>query len=102
MSERSAPAEPAIMSYTSLILALLLAIPAVLVYRKLFSTPDTPAAETSTAQTEANAEEKPKTIMQPARTDLAPPKDDPFTLEELKEFDGSDPSRPIYVAIKGA
>ncbi|KAI0058708.1 progesterone binding protein [Artomyces pyxidatus] len=39
--------------------------------------------------------------MQPARTDLAPPKDDPFTQEELKQFDGSDPSKPIYVAIKG-
>ncbi|EIN09923.1 cytochrome b5, partial [Punctularia strigosozonata HHB-11173 SS5] len=30
-----------------------------------------------------------------------PPKDDPYTLEQLKEFDGSDPSKPIYVAIKG-
>ncbi|KAF9522164.1 cytochrome b5-like heme/steroid binding domain-containing protein [Crepidotus variabilis] len=40
--------------------------------------------------------------MQPARTDLAPPKDDPYTTEELKKFDGSDPSKPIYVAIKGS
>ncbi|KAI0338290.1 progesterone binding protein [Trametopsis cervina] len=39
--------------------------------------------------------------MQAARTDLAPPKDDPFTQEQLKEFDGSDSSKPIYVAIKG-
>ena len=39
--------------------------------------------------------------MQPARTDLAPPKDDPFTQEQLREFDGSDPEKPIYVAIKG-
>jgi len=39
--------------------------------------------------------------MQAARTDLAPPKDDPFTTEELKQYDGSDPSKPIYVAIKG-
>ncbi|KAI0779605.1 progesterone binding protein [Fomes fomentarius] len=39
--------------------------------------------------------------MQPPNTDLAPPRDDPFTLEQLKQFDGSDPSRPIYVAIKG-
>ncbi|KAI0088119.1 progesterone binding protein [Irpex rosettiformis] len=39
--------------------------------------------------------------MQPARTDLAPPKDDPFTLQQLKEFDGSDTDKPIYVAIKG-
>ncbi|KAF9257217.1 cytochrome b5 [Marasmius fiardii PR-910] len=39
--------------------------------------------------------------MQPPRTDLAPPKDDPFTQEQLKEFDGSDPAKPIYVSIKG-
>jgi membrane-associated progesterone receptor component len=39
--------------------------------------------------------------MQAERADLGPPKDDPFTLEQLKAFDGSDPERPIYVAIKG-
>ncbi|KAI8992934.1 progesterone binding protein [Trametes punicea] len=39
--------------------------------------------------------------MQPPRTDLAPPKDDPFTVEQLKQYDGSDSSKPIYVAIKG-
>jgi membrane-associated progesterone receptor component len=50
------------------------------------------------------AEEKKslKTIMQAPRDDLAPPKDDPFTLNQLKEFDGSDLSKPIYVSIKGA
>ncbi|CAL1706118.1 unnamed protein product [Somion occarium] len=58
----------------------------------------------SVASTDAEKEEedeKPKTIMQPARTDLAPPKDDPFTLEQLREFDGSSTDKPIYVAIKG-
>ncbi|THV06998.1 cytochrome b5 [Dendrothele bispora CBS 962.96] len=39
--------------------------------------------------------------MQAPRTDLLPPKDDPFTLEQLKAYDGSDPSKPIYVSIKG-
>ncbi|KII92983.1 hypothetical protein PLICRDRAFT_104216 [Plicaturopsis crispa FD-325 SS-3] len=39
--------------------------------------------------------------MQAPRTDLAPPKDDPFTLEQLKQYDGSNASKPIYVAIKG-
>ncbi|KAH9026719.1 cytochrome b5-like heme/steroid binding domain-containing protein [Lactarius deliciosus] len=39
--------------------------------------------------------------MQPERTDIPPPKDDPFTQEALKEFDGSDPAKPVYVAIKG-
>lgn len=42
-----------------------------------------------------------KSIMQPPRNDLEPPKDDPYTTEALKQFDGSDPSKPIYVAIKG-
>ncbi|KAI0266964.1 cytochrome b5-like heme/steroid binding domain-containing protein [Gloeopeniophorella convolvens] len=39
--------------------------------------------------------------MQPARKDLAPPKDDPFTQEQLRAFDGSDANKPVYVAIKG-
>ncbi|EPT04738.1 hypothetical protein FOMPIDRAFT_1113186 [Fomitopsis schrenkii] len=39
--------------------------------------------------------------MQPSRDDLVPPKDDPITLAELKQYDGSDSSKPIYVAIKG-
>ncbi|KAF8333458.1 cytochrome b5-like heme/steroid binding domain-containing protein [Cantharellus anzutake] len=39
--------------------------------------------------------------MSPPRTDLAPPKDDPITLDELKQFDGSQPGKPIYLAIKG-
>jgi predicted heme/steroid binding protein len=39
--------------------------------------------------------------MQPERTDLEPPKDDPFTQEQLKAYDGTDPSKPVYVAIKG-
>ncbi|KAG6872926.1 hypothetical protein C0995_005184 [Termitomyces sp. Mi166 len=42
-----------------------------------------------------------KSIMQPARDDLAPPKDDPYTTEELKKYDGSTPGLPLYVAIKG-
>ncbi|KAF8585867.1 cytochrome b5 [Ramaria rubella] len=32
---------------------------------------------------------------------LAPPKDDPITIEQLKQYDGSTPDTPIYVAIKG-
>lgn len=32
---------------------------------------------------------------------LAPPKNDPFTLDQLKEFDGKDTSKPVYVSIKG-
>ena len=43
-----------------------------------------------------------KSVMQSAREDLAPPKDDPFTTDQLKEYDGSDASKPILVAIKGS
>ncbi|CAK5283433.1 unnamed protein product [Mycena citricolor] len=39
--------------------------------------------------------------MQPPRDDLAPPKDDPYTLEDLRQFDGRDESKPIYVSVKG-
>lgn len=42
-----------------------------------------------------------KTMMQPPKGDLAPPKDDPFTTDQLKEHDGSNTENPIYVAIKG-
>ena len=42
-----------------------------------------------------------KSIMQAAREDLAPPKEDPYTAEQLKQYDGSDSTKPIFVAIKG-
>jgi hypothetical protein len=46
-------------------------------------------------------EKRSTTIMQPARTDLEPPKDDPFTQEQLGAYNGTDPSKPVYLAIKG-
>ncbi|KAJ5095216.1 Cytochrome b5 [Penicillium argentinense] len=33
--------------------------------------------------------------------ELDPPKDDPISLEELAKCDGTDPSRPTLIAIKG-
>lgn len=36
---------------------------------------------------------------QPVKLD--PPKYDPISVEELSKCDGTDPNRPIYVAIKG-
>lgn len=50
---------------------------------------------------EKEKEEEKSSVMQPERTDLAPPKDDPFTQDELKAYDGKDESKPVYVAIKG-
>jgi len=42
-----------------------------------------------------------KSIMSPPRNDLLPPKDDPFTTEQLKMHNGTNSELPIYVAIKG-
>jgi membrane-associated progesterone receptor component len=50
----------------------------------------------------AQSEQRPlKSIMSAPRDDLAPPKDDPYTPDQLKAYDGSGPETPIYVAIKG-
>ncbi|EKM54802.1 uncharacterized protein PHACADRAFT_258917 [Phanerochaete carnosa HHB-10118-sp] len=89
------------MTTYTIISALVLAIPAVFIYRKIFAGSANPTSTGATAGTSEKAQEEPKTIMQPPPDDLAPPKDDPFTLEQLKPYDGSDPSKPIYVAIKG-
>ncbi|GAO51883.1 hypothetical protein G7K_5974-t1 [Saitoella complicata NRRL Y-17804] len=40
-------------------------------------------------------------VMSPEVNDLAPPKDDPYTTEQLAECDGSDESKPIWLAIRG-
>ena len=42
-----------------------------------------------------------KSVMSAPRDDLDPPKEDPFTSEQLKMYDGSNPELPIYVAVKG-
>lgn len=36
-----------------------------------------------------------------APVSLPPPKNDPISAADLKKYDGSDPSQPVYVAIKG-
>lgn len=70
--------------------------------RKIASRPSS-APTPEEKQKELEQATKPlKPMMQPPVVDLAPPKDDPFTPEELAQYDGSDPSKPIYVAIKGA
>jgi membrane-associated progesterone receptor component len=76
--------------------SLLAALPVVYIVRRLF-VPTVP----NSLPTPAKKSDEPKTLMQPPREDLQPPKDDPFTQERLKEFDGSDESKPIYVALKG-
>ncbi|WEW55552.1 hypothetical protein PRK78_000983 [Emydomyces testavorans] len=43
----------------------------------------------------------PKGVMPPEAKNLNPPKYDPISLDELSRSDGSDPSRPTLVAIKG-
>ena len=63
--------------------------------------PERGAAERTSKSSSQENSTSATTMMQPARTDLPPPKDDPFTQEELKAFDGTNPDQPIYVAIKG-
>ncbi|TDL24288.1 cytochrome b5 [Rickenella mellea] len=81
----------------------LLLLPLLYVLRKYTtSSPSQPSAtENSNELTGSKEEEKPKTIMSAANTSLQPPKDDEFTPERLKDYDGSQPGKPIYVAIKG-
>ncbi|KAF8882711.1 cytochrome b5 [Infundibulicybe gibba] len=84
-------------SQTLVITAAAFIIPtAYLLYRHYFT--QQPAAPVLT--TPVNEQKPLKSIMQPPREDLAPPKDDPFTPEQLQQYNGSDPSKPIYVAIK--
>ncbi|KAJ7230107.1 cytochrome b5 [Mycena pura] len=77
--------------------AVVLLLPVVFLAHRYYRSPAPAPARLNTSSTE----EKPKSIMQPAREDLAPPKDDPFTLAQLVEFSGAQPGKPIYVSIKG-
>ena len=80
---------------SQLSILVLLAAP-VLYYLYLYQ----PAPKTQPASDGAKKETQ--TVMQPENPNLLPPQDTPFTLAELKQFDGSDATKPIYVAIKGA
>jgi membrane-associated progesterone receptor component len=80
--------------YSAVLYGLLLVLPAVFLFR-LCHRRTTPAIQPS----KVSSNDPPKSIMQAPRTDLPPPKDDPFTVEQLKQYDGS--NGPIYVAIKG-
>ncbi|KAK7014397.1 putative steroid-binding protein 3 [Favolaschia claudopus] len=77
--------------------ALVLLLPAAYFASRFLRSTTLPTSSASSAA----ADNPVKSIMQAPRDDLAPPKDDPFTLVQLKEFDGSDSSKPIYVSIKG-
>ncbi|KAL4073815.1 cytochrome b5 [Scleroderma citrinum] len=81
--------------------ALVFGFPLFFLIRHHFLSPPCPQPTSVITTTETDEKKSLKTIMQPPREDLSLPKDDPFTLEELKQYDGSDPSKPIYVSIKG-
>lgn len=85
--------------FSTILKAALLALPVAYIYYHLYLKPTAQAPPQEPE--EKKEQEEQKTIMQAPRTDLAPPKDDPFTLEQLREFDGSTSDKPIYVAIKG-
>jgi membrane-associated progesterone receptor component len=78
---------------------LTLAFPLILFYR-LTASPK-PTAKPAQAPQGDKDKKKSTTMMQPERTDLDPPKNDPFTQEQLKAYDGTDAGKPVYVAIKG-
>jgi len=50
---------------------------------------------------DSEREPEPKNFSPKKPVDLAEPKDDPITYEELAKCDGNDPSKPTLVAIKG-
>ncbi|KAG1752853.1 cytochrome b5 [Suillus lakei] len=77
-----------------------LALPLLFLVRRHSLSPS-PSPQSPQVDTQPEEQKSLKTIMQPPRDDLDPPKDDPFTLDQLKQFDGSDSSKPIYVSIKG-
>ncbi|KAG6375527.1 cytochrome b5 [Boletus reticuloceps] len=88
------------MSSSYFIYALALALPLLYLLRRrsLSPTPPPPRPPVTTQTDDKNSL---KTIMQAPRNDIDTPKNDPFTLSQLAEYDGSDASKPIYVSIKG-
>ena len=93
---RNSVCDQMMLSYS--IYALALGLPLLFLFRRRVL-PRPPPRPALTAQTDDK--DSLKTIMQPPRDDLDPPKDDPFTLSALAQYDGSDDSKPIYVSIKG-
>ncbi|KIM69680.1 hypothetical protein SCLCIDRAFT_1208182 [Scleroderma citrinum Foug A] len=81
--------------------ALVFGLSLLFLIRRHVLSPSAPQSTPSITTSETDEKKSLKTIMQPPRDDLDPPKHDPITLEELKQYDGSDPSKPIYVSIKG-
>jgi len=75
----------------------LLAVPAYISYRLTFGA----GTNSPTRVPAEDTDRELKSVMQPPSTDLEDSKDDPFTPEELRVYDGSVPGKPIYVAIKG-
>jgi hypothetical protein len=94
-------AETMVDSYTLALYGVLLAVPVYVTYQLLIGSSKA-SSSTSRVIPAENTERPLKTVMQAPRTDLAPPKDDPFTPEQLREYDGSNPGKAIYVAIKGS
>ncbi|PAV18459.1 cytochrome b5 [Pyrrhoderma noxium] len=95
------------LSGSQVLLLSALSLPILIVLGRIFrSTASSTSIRSSSPSnddlTEEEKEERETTsVMSPENTDLAPPQDDPFTLEQLRAFDGSDPEKPIYVSIKG-
>lgn len=107
----SLPAPLTSLSISELLILLpLIAFPVYLIGRAYFTLPPasssgSSSSNNSTSSSDGNTKDEKKevkSVMQPPNADLQPPKDDPFTPEELQKYDGTDAEGSIYVAIKGA
>ncbi|KAK1925462.1 cytochrome b5 [Papiliotrema laurentii] len=88
---------------TPVLIAGALGISAAVYAKRQSASPVTPAPVQSTSRTAQSTMEQKKdgSVMSPPAANLELPKDDPISVAELRQYDGTDPSKPIYVAIKG-
>jgi membrane-associated progesterone receptor component len=91
--------------YQALLYSLLIILPFVYLFlKRIFEKKFQSALVEAMTTEDSSTQQTGKTggsIMQPPNDTLAPPLDHPYTVEQLKAYDGSDPSKPILVAIKG-
>jgi len=85
---------------TGIAAAAIAVVISVSVYNQTRSSAPQPATASDT-KTNEQGDEASESIMPPPMFDLDPPKDDVFTVEQLRLYDGSNEERPVFVAIKG-
>jgi len=92
------------LTWTQILITLVLAIPLVYVYKLSEEASKDDDREKDDDKPDNDNDTEMATNLVPNTNSLAPlppPRDDPFTQDQLKEFDGTDSSKPIYISIKG-